>query len=149
MKVEHIYTRRDSATTVLRKLGIPATDYNRFITKVPEGYNLDLDGAKEYAQELAVIAEKARVDTVKAEAKATKPNVVKANRRQDDPTIATKPKHGSISAFMRGLILEGKSNAEVWSAAKATFPNLSDDKKHYPTWFRCEMKRKGMLSDAQ
>jgi hypothetical protein len=45
----------------------------------------------------------------------------------------------------RDLILAGKTNEEVWVALKEQF-KLSDDKRHYPTWYRCQLKRAGKLA---
>jgi hypothetical protein len=42
----------------------------------------------------------------------------------------------------RALIRAGKSNAEVWEVIKVQF-NLDDKKKHYPGWYRGDMRKKG------
>lgn len=50
----------------------------------------------------------------------------------------------NCSTVARALILEGKTNAEVWAVIKDEF-KLSDNKKHYPAWYRSEQKRAGNL----
>lgn len=52
---------------------------------------------------------------------------------------------GTVSAVARQLILEGKSNADVWSALKSQF-KLDDSKKHYAAWYRAELRRAGKLA---
>ncbi len=111
------YTARDSATSALRKLGLQARDYNLFITKVGDKFECKLGAAAAHIESL----------------KNPKPVVeVKATKKT------------GISATARELILSGKTNQEVWEALKQQF-NLDDSKKHYPTWYRCEMKRTGLL----
>lgn len=68
-------------------------------------------------------------------------------KKLDDGTyeVNLKPKKEkltriTISSVARGLIEAGKSNVEVWKVIKEQF-KLSDDKRHYPSWFRCQLKR--------
>lgn len=121
------YTRRDSATTVLRKMGIHARDYNAFIEVMSDG---------QFACHIA--RAEMHLESLK-NPKAAEPKAAKVAK-----TTETKPKRTGISATARELILAGKTNQEVWAELKAQF-NLDDSKKHYPTWYRCEMKRKGQL----
>ncbi len=130
------YTSRDSATSALRKLGLQARDYNLFITKVGDKFECKLGAAAAHLESL-----KNPKPEVTEEPKA---KVVKAGRRAADPVVEAKPKKMGISATARELILSGKTNQEVWEALKQQF-NLDDSKKHYPTWYRCEMKRTGLL----
>ncbi len=46
----------------------------------------------------------------------------------------------TVSSTTRALIRAGKTNAEVWEIIKSQF-NLDDSKRHYPSWYRSEMKR--------
>ena len=125
------YTRRDSATTVLRKLGIQARDYDLFIEKTSDGqFACQVARAEMHLESLK------KPKTVLKEA-------VKAGRRATDPEVA-KTKRVGVSSMARDLILAGKTNQEVWDVLKDAF-NLDDSKKHYPTWYRCELKRKGLL----
>lgn len=120
------YATRDSATSALRKLGLQARDYNLFITKVGDKFKCKLGAAAAHLESLK------NPKPVEAKAKTTK------------KTTEPKAKKTGISATARELILSGKTNQEVWEALKQQF-NLDDSKKHYPTWYRCEMKRKGLL----
>lgn len=125
------YTRRDSATTVLRKLGIQPRDYDLFIEKTSDGqFACQVARAEMHLESLK------KPKTVLKEA-------VKAGRRVTDPEVA-KTKRVGVSSMARDLILAGKTNQEVWDVLKDAF-NLDDSKKHYPTWYRCELKRKGLL----
>ena len=134
------YAARDSATSALRKLGLQARDYNLFITKVGDKFECKLGAATAHLESLKnpKPVEAAKPVTVK------EPKVAKAGRRDTDPVVEVKPKKLGISATARELILSGKTNQEVWEALKQQF-NLDDSKKHYPTWYRCEMKRTGLL----
>lgn len=46
----------------------------------------------------------------------------------------------TVASFMRDLIKGGKSNEEVFAAAQKKF-GIGEEKKHYPSWYRCEMRR--------
>lgn len=48
----------------------------------------------------------------------------------------------TVSAVARELILAGKDNKEVWTALVEQF-RLDETKKHYPAWYRAELRRKG------
>ena len=122
------YTARDSATSALRKLGLQARDYNLFITKVGDKFECKLGAAAAHLESLK---------NPKPVAEAPKAKVTKK-------TAEPKAKKTGISATARELILSGKTNQEVWEVLKQQF-NLDDSKKHYPTWYRCEMKRTGLL----
>ena len=114
-----ILARRDSATTILRKLGIQARDYDLFIEKMASG---------RFACKVAM-----------AELHLSKPQpAAKARAKQ------AAPKREGISATARALIRDGKTNQEVWDVIKEKF-GLDEKKRHYPTWYRCEMKRAGLL----
>jgi len=125
------YARRDSATTVLRKMGIHARDYNAFIEVMSDG---------QFACHIA--RAEMHLESLK-NPKPAETKVTKAPRSENSAT-ETKSKRIGISATARALILAGKTNQEVWAELKQQF-DLDDSKKHYPTWYRCEMKRKGQL----
>lgn len=75
-----------------------------------------------------------RVSDLIAQLPAEKTTTAKSSKRE-----------GTVSAVARQLILEGKSNADVWSALKSQF-NLDDSKKHYAAWYRAELRRAGRLA---
>jgi hypothetical protein len=142
-----ILARRDSATTILRKLGIQARDYNFFIEKMTDGrFACKIAMAEMHLESLknpkpAVKApchseEKYTTEGMKIQQAVAK--AVKAESKADTP------KRDGISATARALILDGKTNQEVWDVLQAKF-NLDHSKRHYPTWYRCEMKRTGLL----
>lgn len=132
-----ILSRRDSCTTVLRKMGIHSRDYNAFIEKMTDGrFACQVAKAEMHLESLKNPAPK----TVIGEA-------IKAGRRATDPVVKSdKPaKAKGVSAVARDLILAGKTNQEVWAVIKEAF-NLDDSKKHYPSGYRCELKRAGKLA---
>ena len=139
------YTTRDSATSALRKLGLQARDYNLFITKVGDKFECKLGAAAAHLESLKNPKPVAEAKTEDKPVAAKEPKVAKAGRRDTDPVVEVKTtKKAGISATARELILSGKTNQEVWEVLKQQF-NLDDSKKHYPTWYRCEMKRTGLL----
>jgi len=126
-KIETIkhYARRDSATTVLRKLGIHSRDYDAFIVVQEDGtFACHVTAAENHLMSLQKLATKAKAKP------ASK--------------TATKTSREGISSFARQMISDGSTNQEVWAALVEKF-NLDDSKRHYPTWYRCEMKRTGLL----
>lgn len=126
------YTRRDSATSVLRKMGVPSDYYVQLIEVMSDGqYELNVTKAEAFLESL----------------KKPKVAPAKAGRRVDDPIVEKtgQPKRGSISHVARELILSGKTNLEVWVLLKETF-GLDESKRHYPTWYRAELKRKGLMA---
>lgn len=121
-----LYTTRDSATSALRKLGLKPRDYDLFITKVDGKFECRVGAA---AAHLAALLQ-------------PKPAAKEAAPAVKEPKPA---KRTGISQTARDLILAGKTNMEVWALLQAQF-GLDDSKKHYPTWYRSELKRKGLLA---
>jgi hypothetical protein len=117
----HFVKTRDSATTILRKLGVKSRDYNLFIEKMTDGG-------------FAVQAAKSRMHlkALTAPAPAAKPAAKRGGK--NDPS--------SCSAVARTLIRKGKTNAEVWEVLKEQF-GLDDKKRGYPSWYRFQLRRAG------
>ena len=129
------YTRRDSATTVLRKLGIKPRDYDFFIEKTSDGqFACQIAKAQMHLKSLTEAAKPAE------EKPAFEPKAVKSVKSKSTKPVAA-TKSSGISAMARSMIADGYSNQEIWEKLKSEF-KLDDSKKHYPTWYRCEMKRK-------
>ncbi len=80
--------------------------------------------------------------------KAEKPAKAEKPVKAEKPTKTEKPpkaeKKVSVSQAMRDLIIAGKTNDEVWAKVKEQF-NLDDSKKHYPAWYRSDLKKKGLI----
>lgn len=126
--VSKIYSSRDSATAVLKKLGIEKKDYSMFIEKK--------DG------KFICYTEKAKLYLVGSKPAAPAPAV------SDTVTVKKLKKAGikrvTVSSMARDMILRGKTNEQVWDALKSNF-KLDDSKKHYPGWYRAALKRSGEL----
>jgi len=144
------FTRRDSATSVLRKMGVNSRDYNLFITLDAYGkFELNLDLAKAHVAKIAEqTAHPEGRRTNDHEAKpAAKTSVRQAIAKALDakPAAAT-TKDGeaveTISQMARRLILASHSNKEVWEALVATF-QLDQKKRGYPAWYRFELRKQG------
>lgn len=57
------------------------------------------------------------------------------------------PRAGSLSARMRELILQGKTNEETWAIVASEFSiDIDDKRKSYPAWNRYDLIRKGRLT---
>lgn len=127
------FTKRDGATAFLRRLQIQKDLYNNFITKINDKF---------------VVNTKAVDDFLSGDrSDEKKPEVVIVKLSNDDKKITekvAKSQGDTVSTVSRELILAGKTNKEVWVIIKAKF-KLEDNKKHYPAWYRSEMKRSGKL----
>lgn len=145
------YKTRDSATSMLRKMGIQARDYNFFIETLEDGtFACQVAKAEMHLASLKnpVMAEVGN-PAPEADQVPAAPKAKRAGRHKTDPVIQAeepKAKRGGVSTVARELILAGKTNQEVWAILKETF-SLDDSKKHYPSWYRCEMKRKGLIRE--
>lgn len=136
------YKTRDSATSMLRKMGIKSRDYNSFIDISDDNtYICQVAKAEMYlaSSKNPIMAEVGNPAPEVGQATEAK-RVVRRTVQAEEP----KAKRGSVSTTIRELILAGKSNQEIWATLKETF-DLDDSKKHYPSWYRCEMRRKGMV----
>lgn len=143
MNVIKSYTRRDSATALLRKMGVAQPDYNKFITIVGGEYKVDVTAAEEHVGDNDELAPRITVETPVTQP-IPEPEVMvipKPVAKVVEPKVAEEM---TVSEVARSMILAGKSNKEVWATIKAQF-NLDDSKKTYPSWYRCELKRKGQL----
>ena len=91
-----IFKTRDSATSLLRKLGIQSRDYNFFIEKMTDGrFACQVAKAEMHLESLKNPAPK----TIMGSA-------IKAGRRAADPVVQDKPaKAKGVSAVARELIL--------------------------------------------
>lgn len=121
MELIRTVSKRDSATAILRKLGVNPRDYDLFIERTDDGLKVKIGLADDHVQSLKAAA-------------ANKPK----------PPKAAKPPKVSVSTVCRELILAGRSNEETWAAVKEQF-RLDDSKRHYPAWYRGELRRQGKL----
>lgn len=124
---------RDSATTILRKLGIKPRDYNFFI---------ELDTAKNF---FCVQVAKAEMHLKKLAGNAAEAGMVRAPETEPAPKATKrggKNDPSTCSAVARTLIREGKTNEEVWNIIKVEF-NLDDKKRGYPAWYRFQLRKAG------
>ncbi len=122
-----IYSRRDSATTVLRKLGIKPRDYDLFISRVEDGFQLDKEAAEKHVNSLA-------------EPKSESPK--RAPRTKRAPVMSAE----TCSGVARTMILAGATNKEVWEVIQPKF-DLDDKKRSYPAWYRSDLRRRGELAE--
>ena len=130
------YARRDSATTVLRKAGVPARDYQLYIKKSGDGVELDQALLQEHLSRQSQGTSNPKATNAFQGPKTTpKAKVTEATQKQPKATV---------SGVARDLIKQGKTNEQVWAQLQAQF-KLDDSKKHYPAWYRAQMKRDGLL----
>lgn len=138
------FTRRDSATSVLRKMGINSRDYNLFITVDAYGkFELNLDLAKSHAAKIAEqTAPAKKVDEVKKPAVKSVRKAIAEALETKTQTATEVEKTETVSQMARRLILAKHSNKEVWEALVATF-QLDAKKRGYPAWYRFELRKQG------
>ena len=69
-----------------------------------------------------------------------------SNRLRPTSTTSTMPKspRRTVSSVCRELILQGQTNDEIYAAIVTEF-NVGADKKHYPSWYRCDLRKKGLI----
>lgn len=125
--------RRDSATTILRKLGIKPSDYNMFIMQTADGrYAVAEDKAQEYLQ-----AQLRKVATEEVPQKQLKGRTAKE-------AATNQIKRPSVAGVIRKLILDGMDNKAIHEVMKRDFGH-DEDKAHYPAWYRSQMRREGLI----
>lgn len=126
--------RRDSATTILRKLGIKSSDYNLFIMQTADGrYAVAEDKAKEYLQ-----AQLRKVATEEVPQRQLKGRTAKE-------AATNQIKRPSVAGVIRKLILEGMDNKAIHEVMKRDFGH-DEDKAHYAAWYRSQMRREGLIA---
>lgn len=133
------FKTRDSATALMRKLGVQSKNYKLFLEQIDGQWVVDVSkiqgGATEEptppAPELTV-----------TDAKAKKPRAKKV--KAEKPAKEPKEKRVTVTQVAEQLILDGKTNDEVWAVIQPQF-RLDDNKKNYPSWFRSRLKKHGRL----
>lgn len=168
-KETKVYTRRDSATACLKKLGVRKENYNEFITKHEDDegvlFEVNISGAEEQVlknQQAASREERRAIETPppverragmadlvaaqSATAEALKETVKTLAAIKHTSKKTSKPRAGerTVSSVARALVVEGLSNEEIWKQLKHEF-KLDASKKHYPSWYRSEARRKGLI----
>ena len=166
------FARRDSATALLRKMGVAKTDYDKFISKKGDEFLVDVKAAedstppfdptpaaelmKPAAKKTSKAAKPAAVKEEKPAAKKTTKSVAKpaATKEEKPAKKAAKPKaelrkvtetptpKEGKGAFIRRLISLGYTNAEIWADIVVRY-ELDEGKKYYPGWYRYDMRRQG------
>lgn len=161
MSIVKTVTRRDSATAILRKIGIKPRDYNLFIAEIDDGkFAVRVEDAEKHLKALvgpseeevakqAALAKQAQELRAQLETKVKTTKVVKARKqatvasRTVNNPITEGPKDGeSCSSYSRRMILAGHNNAELWAALVEHF-NLDEKKRGYPAWYRFQMRKAG------
>jgi len=158
-----VYQTRDSATAYLRKQGVKKDQYDHCIHKTAAGFECRLPEDAVPMRREAVVEPKAKAPAaakpkapVKAKPKkkpkarkpaakkvaAVKRKVDQAKRNEATPGLIEKLKQEpkTLSDKIRQLVLKGKTNYEIVLAL-----DLPAEHKHYPAWYRGELRRKGLL----
>jgi len=141
------YARRDSATSLLRKMGVHTRDYAAFIKNVDGGVELDVSAAEAHAAKIKEMASGqtlVKKDPPKAKVEKTVEKSTKAGKPAKAAAKTEKAVRRTVSSVARELILAGKTNDEVWKALQSEF-QLADSKKGYPCWYRADLRKKGLL----
>ena len=153
MTTSKSFARRDSATALLRKMGIDKADYNKFITAKGDSFVVDVAAAEKSAikgaEQAAVSAGEAKSKKAttkpakKAEPKATEKAPAKKAAKQFANPVDQAPTPGQTTTnYVRTLISAGHTNAEIFDALKR-FKDFDDSKSYYPAWNRWAMRKEG------
>lgn len=140
------YSRRDSATSYLRKLGVDKKDYARLI--MTDGKTFSIDETKARKAVLGTVDADPRArqaaahQLLKAGSKAATPKDTEAAKlaAKRVKVKAAEATTTTVAGTIRGLILAGKTNEQILDQLE-----LPETKRHYPTWYRAELRRKGQL----
>lgn len=154
--------RRDSATTILRKLGVKPRDYNLFIeVTADDQFAVKVGAAEKHLKDLAGPSPKEQAEKIEQAAKVEHLRtklVRKVKSEQNDlaskasfraaqvvvNAVTEAPNDGeSCASYARHLIKAGHSNAEIWVALVEHF-KLNDAKRGYPAWYRHQMRKTGV-----
>lgn len=138
------FTNRDSATAYLRKNEIQKDLYNNFITKINDKFVVDTKAVDDFLSDSKPSNKSVTTKPSKEVGDVLKLVQDSKSLTTDEVVKKVKPEDTTVSSLSRELILAGKTNKEVWTIIKAKF-KLEDNKKHYPAWYRSEMKRSGKL----
>lgn len=152
-----VVARRDSATRLLKDMGIAPTHYNAFIAKTTDGrISVNVVKAKEFIDSHL---RDVKMNVGQARNKGKTPNDVASNRVRVPKAKAPKAKKvkkerqarvlkagekPSVSSVIKTMILAGKDNATIHAAMVRDYGH-DDDKKHYPSWYRSQMRRDGLV----
>lgn len=123
------YKKRDCATEFLRKCGIEPKYYDIFIRKVDNYFQVDDELLNKYQTNSKLRRE------------------LRRKHRQYLLKIVT-PTGGPVFRKICELIRQGKTNKEIWGIIQPMF-NLSDKKRNYPGWYRCYLRRRGMINSPR
>jgi len=160
-------SKRDSATAILRKMGIKKEDYDKFIMKVGSAFEVNIAAAEASLKSTAPApAAKSQAKPAKAATKAAKAaKPAKAAKSQAKPAKAvTKPARAAKpvtqlydpykrpitvrtvrSAIIEG-VLAGKSNDAIWADVNKEFGKQPEKHKHYPAWYRGQLRRNKIIN---
>lgn len=148
-----IVSRRDSATAMLRKIGIKQRDYDYYIKTTDDGkFIVDIALAKKTMGDLGIttkeelevhktiktsIEVRQGVKIVDRSAGVGKLKVI--DKRELPP-----PNTGeSLTAYSCRMILDGYTNTELWMAMNQHFGEQPAKKRSYPRWYRRFLRNKG------
>lgn len=149
-----IYKNRDSATAMLRKLGIAAVSYPKFFEKQEDGsYKVFVLKAEQSLLSAAVpvvaaaeIANPKQDTFADLEGREAIDERHATRRRQriqaarDGAVHRPLPDTVSVGAVIREMVRAGHTNAEIWAVVQPKF-NIPDSRKWYVSWYKSDMKR--------
>jgi len=58
--------------------------------------------------------------------------------------VSAKKVKATVSSTARKMIIEGKSDAQVWAALRRIY-HLDESRRYYVRWYRAECARKGLI----
>lgn len=145
-----VYATRDSATAVLRRMGIGVGDYNKFMAKASDGsWDCYVLKAEQYLISLnhKSIAETGNLTgRTRAKPKASRAPETKKVSRLIISAETSKNSKISLAEAMRQLVVAGKDNLEIFNELKDEY-NLTNKQRGYPAWYRSDLRRRGIIKE--
>lgn len=62
--------------------------------------------------------------------------------------ISVKKARLTVAATCRSMIIAGRTDGQIWSVLRRVF-NIDSAKRSYITWYRCEVRRRGLIEDRR
>lgn len=142
------FAKRDSATALLRKLGLAKECYNNYIEVKDGQFTVDVEAAAHFVSQATKFEESTKkvlmVIEVPAHKKIKTTEIDKNKKEVAAKDEAKKEVVRTVSSVAREMIIAGSTNAEIWSVLQAEF-GLDDKKKGYPSWYRSQCRQNGLI----
>lgn len=145
-----VVKRRDSATAILRKLGIAKENYHLFMEPgATEGeWVVNEQAAAKSLEKPAPVKRPRRKPKVSTKSDSDLVTEILENPTPRKQAREKKERKPSYAGEIREMILEGMANKAIHEEMLKRHGKKMEGKHWYPCWYRNEMRRKGVLPPA-